>query len=1462
MANAKNFEMILDLMLNTKFDKSQVQKISSQIEKELSGISPELDVSQMEDELRDSLKAFEELVNITEDLEKTMSDIELNIDAAQAEKALQDLQGRLDVLQVFNEDDLDLDELEKVAKQLDEAFSSLNTDDAKNDIEALAQSYIKVREETEKQLATQKLALAEMKRTGKVGTKEFKDLENAINETEKEVKQLDTALDGIEIDIDTEDFDSVMARMEALGNAGQSMQDFAQKGEDVRDAMKKIQVQAGLTNEEVEIYRDLANQILDKKVDGLDTTANALNNLGVSARFLNDTLNYEQIAEFTSYAGKFAKAFDKDINEVTLKSANSMKTWGMETQDFFANLTVAAQQSGTTQDDLLDSVAEYSDHLKEAGFSAQQMFAFLGSKDATFNTDFIGDAIKELGVRLNDGALKKDMQDLFAEMPKSMQDSLQATIEAAENGEITVADMFGDITEEMNVAFDEGEISKTLTAKMQAALAGTKAEDLTLTKFNDIFQPKIDTKELNKAIDDALKGFDNIGSNTLWDKLANQFEVLKTNASRIFSPFIAGAGQATTAMSELAPSLMLMNQFDGSKLKQQFAGIGNSIKGLSSQAGALGKLGPAIFNPWTLGITAAVGGLTLFLTKTDKGKAIMERMSKSFQDIIKKLQPVFDGLMDYGEALLDGLFAFGELIYEVVITPVEILWELISAGIDLFNEMSGSTNESNSAFDAMGSTLTYLSKVISSVSGIFRDLAKFIGNTKDTIIGFVRNFPELLSAIMEYAQYYLNPANWFNSDEATEKEIKQNIMNVIEKSVSGAGKEAEELMEKTNYNLSLPKMNIKEAGTVKELNDYINLIKSSFATMSKSGKLSKEELEKLEKEKVKLITEAENKITEIKKKNADTTAGTGVSGQDAKTELELAEEIYNKKIKELEISEKQFELYQDQAIFEEGRERDLTDNLILENVKLDTLEKQKQALLETYKVVEDNEGNVSIGIKGADPQAIEEQLLSIDKSIQDQKENVKAVEVDIELSEDAKERLQEDINKQMEDLKIKQLEYDIDAGINIDFSQNEILDIYKNRLSNVMDELAEVNQDTIEGQEKYIELKNKELDLLDDIKSKEEEIAEQREKEHEKELERIEKEHNEKLDKLKLFYNQFNEIAGREYEKDLDKGVSSIDKDEEKALEALDNTKELDLISESDYQKKKNEIIENAEKERLKLQEEYEKKKDNLKEISRGVELQLETEKNRQLILEQQNKVNEEIALLEQKAKAEGGLSNADALRLDGLNKQLDGLEQEIKVKGELLGVATLELANEVNEAITGLFAGQGIDAVIENARDFFGVLAGILQAQISAFVLQWVTGSGLANYISMIPNPALQIAAWAVAERTINAAVKGITDPLFQNILSFSTGGSIAGAYDSPQIIQVGDASNVGGRNAEWVTRDVDIQAIVQMTVNEVSNVIVQEMRLLRNTLESQRLETTLRGKDIHLAMLRVSNSEKRAGY
>ena len=78
----------------------------------------------------------------------------------------------------------------------------------------------------------------------------------------------------------------------------------------------------------------------------------------------------------------------------------------------------------------------------------------------------------------------------------------------------------------------------------------------------------------------------------------------------------------------------------------------------------------------------------------------------------------------------------------------------------------------------------------------------------------------------------------------------------------------------------------------------------------------------------------------------------------------------------------------------------------------------------------------------------------------------------------------------------------------------------------------------------------------------------------------------------------------------------------------------------------------------------------------------------------------------------------------------------------------------------------------------------------------------------------------------TIGGTVTAITSPMIESILSFSTGGDINGKYNTPTLLQVGDASRLGGSNREWIFRDEQLQQTVQVAVASSNRITEQRFR------------------------------------
>ena len=66
---------------------------------------------------------------------------------------------------------------------------------------------------------------------------------------------------------------------------------------------------------------------------------------------------------------------------------------------------------------MLDSINEYSVHFKQNGLSATDMFNTFkqGADSGAFSIDKVGDAIKEMGIRMKDGSATDSLKAMKVE---------------------------------------------------------------------------------------------------------------------------------------------------------------------------------------------------------------------------------------------------------------------------------------------------------------------------------------------------------------------------------------------------------------------------------------------------------------------------------------------------------------------------------------------------------------------------------------------------------------------------------------------------------------------------------------------------------------------------------------------------------------------------------------------------------------------------------------------------------------------------------------------------------------------------------------------------------------------------------------------------------------------------------------------------------------------------------------
>ena len=209
-------------------------------------------------------------------------------------------------------------------------------------------------------------------------------------------------------------------------------------------------------------------------------------------------------------------------------------------------------------------------------------------------------------------------------------------------------------------------------------------------------------------------------------------------------------------------------------------------------------------------------------------------------------------------------------------------------------------------------------------------------------------------------------------------------------------------------------------------------------------------------------------------------------------------------------------------------------------------------------------------------------------------------------------------------------------------------------------------------------------------------------------------------------------------------------------------------------------------------------------------------EAERQAALEKLKLDREQLREKEQQARSSGRIDEAN-----GLLDEIDELTSEIEKKSSVLSGIGEELQGNLTEVFSNLFQGDA-EAIKNPFRQGLQILVGALKRIASAKVTEVLLGSisGLAG----IPGLLAAIGAKPIIEGVMNS----ILAPVFNSLLSFSSGGRI----DQPTLAIVGDAAQLGGRNREWIFTDQQLRSIMMEAAVAGQAVVVRELRSMREDI------------------------------
>lgn len=173
--------------------------------------------------------------------------------------------------------------------------------------------------------------------------------------------------------------------------------------EETDSASSNFQAKTGATNEAMEEYRDIMNEIYKNNYgESLEDVAEAM----AEVKQQTGEVDPSKLKELTEDAIALRDTFGWDIKE-SMRAVNMLMTqFGISGKEAY-NLIVQGAQKGLDKNgDFLDTLNEYSVHYKQLGYSAEGFINSLvnGAESGTFSIDKLGDAMKEFGIRTKDTA--------------------------------------------------------------------------------------------------------------------------------------------------------------------------------------------------------------------------------------------------------------------------------------------------------------------------------------------------------------------------------------------------------------------------------------------------------------------------------------------------------------------------------------------------------------------------------------------------------------------------------------------------------------------------------------------------------------------------------------------------------------------------------------------------------------------------------------------------------------------------------------------------------------------------------------------------------------------------------------------------------------------------------------------------------------------------------------------------
>ena len=559
-----------------------------------------------------------------------------------------------------------------------------------DDLEALQREYANlVLEQGESSDEAQELAGRISRLSGELGENR-QQLENAERAADRLGDTMEDA--GQQAEDSSEGYTvlkNVIANLatEAINKAVDAFKELATEGD---SALAMLEARTGATSSEMEGFEDVMYEVYN---------ANYGESLGdVSEKLstviqMTDNLDNASLANVTKNAIALEDVFGFDIME-SMRGVNSLMDQFGITSDQAFNLIVQGAQKGLNQnDDLLDTINEYSVQFKNAGYSADDMFNMLanGVESGTWSVDKLGDAVKEFNIRMSDGSAKEAVEALGFSWEKVSEDwskggdsakevfnmlvneldGLETTTEGYNIGVGLLGTMYEDLGQEAVLALSntEGAINSASDAMAQMDSAAYDTLESSLSQLGrtvkaEVVQPI--AEKLTPAIKDSV--------NFVNERVGPAVEWLLSHLPEV-GIILGTIGSVIAAMKWGS----IVGQI--SKISGAFSGFKTAIAAIPGPVLAI------------IAIVAALAAGFMYLWETNEDfrnnvTAVWEELQGSFSELGGKISDMLNQLMPLiSEIASTVLTAFGQIAEAVLPILIQLISELLPVIISLIDQL-------------------------------------------------------------------------------------------------------------------------------------------------------------------------------------------------------------------------------------------------------------------------------------------------------------------------------------------------------------------------------------------------------------------------------------------------------------------------------------------------------------------------------------------------------------------------------------------------------------------------------------------------------------------------------------------------------------------------------------------------------------------------------------------------------